>query len=163
MGLELTTDKYPPITSQTRYPLRHAASKVTCYTNQAYILIVRMYNMLVSQTWFLFKRCIFGVLEAMIITVCQSCVWRFGKSKSVSHNLSIMLIVPKNSFSIYSVCKKISRTSIPYASVTNQRYNKTYDRRTYLRKSELLMHSCHLQLWIKVSSQNVCNRTMSRC
>ena len=25
MGLELTTDKYPPITSQTRYPLRHAA------------------------------------------------------------------------------------------------------------------------------------------
>ena len=24
MGLELTTDKYPPITSQTRYPLRHA-------------------------------------------------------------------------------------------------------------------------------------------
>ena len=27
MGLELTTDKYPPITSQTRYPLRHAASK----------------------------------------------------------------------------------------------------------------------------------------
>ena len=28
MGLELTTDKYPPITSQTRYPLRHAASRV---------------------------------------------------------------------------------------------------------------------------------------
>ena len=26
MGLELTTDRYPPITSQTRYPLRHAAS-----------------------------------------------------------------------------------------------------------------------------------------
>ena len=25
MGLDLTTDKYPPITSQTRYPLRHAA------------------------------------------------------------------------------------------------------------------------------------------
>ena len=24
MGLELTTDRYPPITSQTRYPLRHA-------------------------------------------------------------------------------------------------------------------------------------------
>ena len=23
MGLELTTDRYPPITSQTRYPLRH--------------------------------------------------------------------------------------------------------------------------------------------
>ena len=23
MGLELTTDMYPPITSQTRYPLRH--------------------------------------------------------------------------------------------------------------------------------------------
>ena len=29
MGLELTTDKYPPITSQTRYPLRHAASVKT--------------------------------------------------------------------------------------------------------------------------------------
>ena len=27
IGLKLTTDKYPPITSQTRYPLRHAASK----------------------------------------------------------------------------------------------------------------------------------------
>ena len=26
MGLKLTTDKYPPITSQTRYPLRHATS-----------------------------------------------------------------------------------------------------------------------------------------
>ena len=26
MGLELTNDRYPPITSQTRYPLRHAAS-----------------------------------------------------------------------------------------------------------------------------------------
>ena len=26
MGLELTTDRYPPITSQTRYPLRHAVS-----------------------------------------------------------------------------------------------------------------------------------------
>ena len=25
MGLELTTDRYPPITSQTRYPLCHAA------------------------------------------------------------------------------------------------------------------------------------------
>ena len=24
MGLELTTDMYPPITSQTGYPLRHA-------------------------------------------------------------------------------------------------------------------------------------------
>ena len=24
MGLELTTDRYPPIMSQTRYPLRHA-------------------------------------------------------------------------------------------------------------------------------------------
>jgi len=30
MGLELTTDKYPPITSQTRYPLLHAASKYSC-------------------------------------------------------------------------------------------------------------------------------------
>ena len=26
MGFELTTDRYPPITSQKRYPLRHAAS-----------------------------------------------------------------------------------------------------------------------------------------
>ena len=31
MGLELTTDKYPPITSQTRYPLRHAASSLVVY------------------------------------------------------------------------------------------------------------------------------------
>ena len=28
MGLELTTDMYPPITSQKRYPLRHATSCV---------------------------------------------------------------------------------------------------------------------------------------
>ena len=28
MGLELMTDRYPPITSQTRYPLRHAASLI---------------------------------------------------------------------------------------------------------------------------------------
>ena len=26
MGLKLTTDRYPPITRQTCYPLRHAAS-----------------------------------------------------------------------------------------------------------------------------------------
>ena len=26
MVLELTTDRYPPITSQTRYPLRHAVT-----------------------------------------------------------------------------------------------------------------------------------------
>ena len=30
MGLELTTDRYPPITSQTRYPLRHASKVNTC-------------------------------------------------------------------------------------------------------------------------------------
>ena len=28
MGLELTTDRYPSITSQTRYPLRHAVDVV---------------------------------------------------------------------------------------------------------------------------------------
>ena len=28
MGIELTTDRYPPITSQTCYPLRHAASRI---------------------------------------------------------------------------------------------------------------------------------------
>ena len=33
MGLELTTDKYPPITSQTRYPLRHAASNFDNFDN----------------------------------------------------------------------------------------------------------------------------------
>ena len=27
MGLKLTTDRYPPIMSQTRYPLRHVASR----------------------------------------------------------------------------------------------------------------------------------------
>ena len=29
MGLELTTDRYPPMTSQTSYPLRHADSDGT--------------------------------------------------------------------------------------------------------------------------------------
>ena len=28
MGLELTTERYPPIMSQTRYPLRHAANNI---------------------------------------------------------------------------------------------------------------------------------------
>ena len=28
MGLELTTDRYPSITSQTRYPLRHAVDVI---------------------------------------------------------------------------------------------------------------------------------------
>ena len=29
MGLELTTDRYPPMTSQTRYPLRHVGCFLT--------------------------------------------------------------------------------------------------------------------------------------
>ena len=33
MELELTTDRYPPITSQTRYPLRHAASNMEYIDN----------------------------------------------------------------------------------------------------------------------------------
>ena len=28
MGLELTTDRYPSITSQTRYPLRHTVDVI---------------------------------------------------------------------------------------------------------------------------------------
>ena len=40
MGLELTTDRYPPITSQTRYPLPHAASSCT------YQLLKHVYNLL---------------------------------------------------------------------------------------------------------------------
>ena len=32
MGLELTTDRYPPITSQTCYPLHHAASLTYIHT-----------------------------------------------------------------------------------------------------------------------------------
>ena len=28
MGLDLTTDRYPPIMSQTCYPLHHAASNI---------------------------------------------------------------------------------------------------------------------------------------
>ena len=28
MGLEITTDRHPPITSQARYPLRHAAANI---------------------------------------------------------------------------------------------------------------------------------------
>ena len=36
MGLDLTTDRYPPITNQTRYPLRHAASDLlVIYSNTA--------------------------------------------------------------------------------------------------------------------------------
>ena len=42
MGLELTTDRYPPITNQTRYPLRHAASDLLyiIYTHVVYLIIV---------------------------------------------------------------------------------------------------------------------------
>ena len=46
MGLELTTDKYPPITSQTRYPLRHAASKINIL--KAYIPFVEKSSILRS-------------------------------------------------------------------------------------------------------------------
>ena len=36
MGLELTTDRYPPITSQTRYPLHHDYIKrLVCYKTPA--------------------------------------------------------------------------------------------------------------------------------
>ena len=37
MGLELMSDRYPLITSQTRYPLRHAAS---CLVFQSYALLL---------------------------------------------------------------------------------------------------------------------------
>ena len=37
MGFELTTDKYPPITSQTRDPLRHAAINVNACTPDFYV------------------------------------------------------------------------------------------------------------------------------
>ena len=34
MGLQLTTDRYPPITSQARYPLRHTASQTNTISSQ---------------------------------------------------------------------------------------------------------------------------------
>ena len=43
MGLELTTDKHPPITSQTRYPLRLAAPLFICAA-QPLCLFSRAYH-----------------------------------------------------------------------------------------------------------------------
>ena len=37
MGLELTTDRYPPITSHTRYPLRHAARYVFGFKSWTFV------------------------------------------------------------------------------------------------------------------------------
>ena len=39
MGLELTTDRHPPITSQTRYPLRQATIGVMVVLLQNYLYI----------------------------------------------------------------------------------------------------------------------------
>ena len=36
MGLELTTDRHPPTTSQTRYPLCHAAPYVTLFNRSPF-------------------------------------------------------------------------------------------------------------------------------
>ena len=55
MGLELTTDKYPPITSQTRYPLRHAASNLVAYValpNRDYIF----YSHIFTEQFYMCKR-----------------------------------------------------------------------------------------------------------
>ena len=47
LGLKLTTDRYPPITSQTRYPLRHAAfelfieSYMSCHLIQTVITLIQ--------------------------------------------------------------------------------------------------------------------------
>ena len=39
MGLELTSDRYPPIRSQTRYPLRHAA----CNCFERDLIVIRKF------------------------------------------------------------------------------------------------------------------------
>ena len=46
IGLELTTDRYPLITSQTRYPLRHIASSllVLVFASSVYCKYVSLYN-----------------------------------------------------------------------------------------------------------------------
>jgi len=43
MGLKLTTDRYPPITSQTRYTLRHA-SLVSIITIISLGKIIKVYT-----------------------------------------------------------------------------------------------------------------------
>ena len=46
MGFELTTDRSPSITSQTRYPLHHAASKESHYNTLERLnsALERIYN-----------------------------------------------------------------------------------------------------------------------
>ena len=51
MGLELTTDKYPPITSQTRYPLRHAASWATLF-KFSYVVMWFTYFLFEYSCWY---------------------------------------------------------------------------------------------------------------
>ena len=46
MGLELTTDKYPPITSQTRYPLRNDASQFKKKNADTTLLFSHMLSLL---------------------------------------------------------------------------------------------------------------------
>ena len=60
MGLELTTDRYPLITSQARYPLRHAASGVIfCYPIKSLYLcsLSSIWNLLPS-IWNLLQYCL---------------------------------------------------------------------------------------------------------
>ena len=55
MGLELTTDRYPPITSQTRYPLRHAASKfIFIYVDAITCLTAHINHVLLTRVSFVF-------------------------------------------------------------------------------------------------------------
>ena len=39
LGLKLTTDRYPPTTSQTRYPLRHATSLIGLINNNCIYIV----------------------------------------------------------------------------------------------------------------------------
>ena len=48
MGLDLTTDRYPPITSQTRYPLRHEASMLFCNIKLLVVNEIHYKNYLMS-------------------------------------------------------------------------------------------------------------------
>ena len=53
MGLELTTDKYPPITSQTRYLLRHAASITAKDWSIGFYHITYLFSMLTDNSEYL--------------------------------------------------------------------------------------------------------------
>ena len=86
MGLELTTDRYPPITGQTRYPLRHAASYGGI---ELYIIVIAVIAAVV-------------VLVVLIIIWCCIVHKKTQQRKLRYMNLKITIAESENMYLVWS-------------------------------------------------------------